>query len=228
MEKFFVRLSRRKFILSAYATALGTVALNSCTSTSSPTNQAQSPASTSSVQPVSTNDEAALYKAAKQEGKLVYYMGFFNQSILNEISTAFTKKYPGVQFEGTRKAAGPLFQQLTAEMQASLKNCDVFSTADIGQMMQLNQQGKLLQYEPAGKENMRTEFRNLNTQNFYQPGAVLPVVIGYNTQKIKPEELPKSWKGLIEPQFKDKISTGSGAATRISPKIWKDEAIKGL
>lgn len=213
MENFFARLSRRKFILTAGVTALGSVVLKGCKSNPSPTDQAQSPAPVSSGQSVSANDEAALYKAAQQEGKLVYYMGFFNQSILNEISTAFTKKYPGVQLEGTRKAAGPLFQQITQEMQAGLKNCDVFGTADIGQMMQLNQQGKLLQYEPVGKENMRAEFRNLNSQNFYQPGAVLPVVIGYNTQKVKQEELPKSWKGLIEPQFKDKISTGSGAAS---------------
>lgn len=215
MDRFLTKLTRRKFILTTGVIALATVALNSCTSSPSATNQAQSPTpALSRVQAVSSvNDEATLYKAAKQEGKLVYYTVFFNQNVVNEISAAFTKKYPGVQFEGTRKVAGTLFQQLTQEMQAGVRNCDVFATTDIGQMMQLNQQEKLLPYEPAGKENMRAEFRNLNPQNFYQTGALIPIIIGYNTQKLKPEEAPKSWKDLLNPQFKDKIATGSGVSS---------------
>jgi iron(III) transport system substrate-binding protein len=59
---------------------------------------------------LSPQDEATLYEAAKKEGKLVYYTVFFNQDVVNELGAAFMKKYPGIQFEGTRKVAGTVFR----------------------------------------------------------------------------------------------------------------------
>jgi iron(III) transport system substrate-binding protein len=219
MVNLFTRLSRRKFILTVSASVLTITALRGFAT--SPT-QAASPIAKSTESSASslggkslaaTGGDAALYAAAKKEGKLVYYTVFFNQDVVNEIGAAFTKKYPGIQFEGTRKVAGTLFQQLNQEMQAGVKNCDVFGTTDLGQMIKLNSQQKLLQYQPSGKEAVQPQFRNLNPANFYQTGAIIPIVIGYNTQKLKPAEIPKSWKELLNPRYKDKIATGSGAAS---------------
>lgn len=213
MNDLFSRLSRRKFILLAGTTALATTALKGCASSDS-ASQSGSASSGAIAQPVvDGNNESALYEAAKKEGKLVYYTVFFNQDIVNEIGAAFTKKYPGIQFEGTRKVAGTLFQQLNQELQSGVKNCDVFGTTDMGQMLQLQSEGKLSQYEPIGKDKMMSEFRNLNAENFYQTGALIPIVIGYNTQKIKSDQAPKGWKELLDPKFRDQIATGSGVAS---------------
>ncbi|MGG6267251.1 ABC transporter substrate-binding protein [Leptolyngbya sp. AN03gr2] len=212
MDDLFSRLSRRKFILIAGSTALATTVLKGCASDT--TAQSGSSTSGATVQPVvDGNNESALYEAAKKEGKLVYYTVFFNQDIVNEIGAAFTKKYPGIQFEGTRKVAGTLFQQLNQEMQSGVKNCDVFGTTDMGQMLQLQSEGKLSQYEPVGKDQMLPEFRNLNPENLYQTGALIPIVIGYNTQKIKADQAPKGWKDLLDPKYKDQVATGSGVAS---------------
>lgn len=196
-KDFNIRLSRRQFLVTAGASALGTIVLQG--SQSRLLAQAQ------------VQDEAALYAAAKKEGKIVYYMGYLTQDLLNDISTAFTKKYPGIEFEGTRKPAGPLFQQLNQEMQAGVKNCDVFGTAEMGQMLQFQGQGKLLQYQPS-QNNLRAVLRNLKS-TFYQPGALLPIIIGYNTKLLKPDAAPKSWKDLLNPKYKDQISIGSAAAS---------------
>ena len=129
------------------AAALGTLALKGFAS-SSTTAQTQ-PASA----PINSNDSKALYEAVKKEGKLVWYAIWFNQDIVNEISAAFSAKYPGIKAEGTRNTAQVIFQKLNQEMQAGIKNVDVFGTTDISQMMELKDQGKLMQYVPAGKEN---------------------------------------------------------------------------
>jgi iron(III) transport system substrate-binding protein len=201
--------SRRRFLLLASGTMLGSLALKGCSG-----NVGDS-ASSGAVNASSANslDEASLYAAAKQEGKLVYYMSYYNQDILNQIGAAFTKKYPDIEFEGTRKIAGPLFQQLSQEMQAGIKNCDVYSTGDIGHMLKLKAGEKLLAYKPVGVDTIRPDFQNLDPENFFQAGSILPVVIGYNTEQLKATDAPKKWADLTQPKFKDKISTGSGTVS---------------
>jgi iron(III) transport system substrate-binding protein len=158
-------------------------------------------------------NEAALYEAAKKEGRLVYYTVFFNQDVVNQIGTAFTAKYPGIRYEGTRKVAAALFQQLNQELRAGVRNCDVFGTTDIGQMIDLRDQKRLLQYTPTTEAGVDPKYRNLDPKNFYQVGAIIPLVIGYNTKLLKPQEAPQSWKALLNDRYKNKITTGSGLAS---------------
>jgi iron(III) transport system substrate-binding protein len=206
MNRFSSHHTRRNFLFLASGAMLSTVALKGCTSNAS--------SSSSMVVSGTANlDEASLLKAAQQEGKLVYYTAFFTQEILNKIGAAFMKKYPGIEFAGTRKIAGPLFQQLRQEIQADIKNCDVFSTTDIGQMLKLKSGNELLSYKPLGIDAVRAEFQNIDPENFYQAGAVLPIVMGYNTRKMQVADAPKQWADLMQPAFKDKIATGSAAVS---------------
>jgi iron(III) transport system substrate-binding protein len=210
MNEFLSYLSRRKFIVTAGASAIGAIVLNSCTSGDGQ-EQTDAPAATES--PIAASDETALYEAAKKEGKFVLYTPFFTQEIVNEIGKAFTTKYPGISFEGTRQTASTLFQKLTQEIQSGLKVTDFYSATDISQIEQLKQQGKLLQYEPLGKEKLLEAYRNFDPENFYQTGALIPIIIAYNTQKLAAADLPKSWKDLLQDKYKDKMATGSGAAS---------------
>lgn len=211
MNQFLHNVSRRRFLTLSSGAILGSALLKGCTTTPSQSSS-NTPGGVGGAT-LPPQDEAALYEAAKKEGKLVYYTVFFNQDVVNEIGAAFMKKYPGIQFEGTRKVAGTLFQQLNQEMQSGVKNCDVFGTTDVGQMLKLKEGQKLLAYEPEGKNKVREEFRNLDPDNTFQIGAIIPIVIGYNTQKMKAAEAPKAWADLIKPEFKDKIATGSGSAS---------------
>ncbi len=196
------------------ATTAPATTTTAATTTAAPaTTTTAAAATTTAGIATSAADDPALVEAAKKEGKLVWYTVWFNQDIVNEIGAAFSAKYPGIKFEGTRNVAATIYQKLTQEMQAGIKNVDVFGTTDISQMIELKEQGKLLQYNPAGKENIIQQYRNPDNDNNYQTGALIPLVIGYNTTKIKAEELPKSWQDLTQDKYKDKMSTGSGAAS---------------
>ena len=70
-----------------------------------------------------------------------------------------------------------------------------------------------MQYVPAAKQNILPQYRDLDPDNFYQTGSLSLIAIAYNTQQIKHEEVPKTWKELIGDKYKDKITTGSGAAS---------------
>jgi iron(III) transport system substrate-binding protein len=208
MDNFIARIDRRKFILKVSAGLIGAVVLKgqAANAESSSTLIAQN-------KPVASGNEAKLYEAAKKEGKLVYYTVFFNQEVVNEIGAAFMKRYPGIQFEGTRKVASALFQQVNQEMQAGKLNVDVFGTTDLTQMLKLDESEKLLNYVPIGKDKLIPAYRNFAPKDSYQVGALIPIVIGVNTQKMKLGEAPKSWKDLTKSQFSEKIATGSGAAS---------------
>jgi len=195
MTEFLSKISRRKFVALAGSSAIGAILL-----------KASQPA-------VAAEDEAALYEAAKKEGKVVLYTVFFTQEIVDEIGQAFTKKYPGISFEGTRQTASTLFQKLNQELQSGLKVTDVFATTDISQIIQLKQQQQLLQYKPLGKENLLKAYANLDPQNFYQTGALIPLIIAYNSKKLAAADIPKSWLDLIKDKYKDQMATGSGAAS---------------
>jgi len=160
-----------------------------------------------------SGDTVALYEAAKKEGKLVWYTVWFNQDVVNDIGTAFSAKYPGLKVEGTRNVAATMYQKLTQEMQAGIKNVDIYGTTDMGQMIELKEQGKLTAYTPEGKDAIIADYRSLDPENFYHTGSLSPLLITYNTQKAKAEDLPKSWQDLISDKNKDKISTGSAAAS---------------
>lgn len=209
MDNFLMQISRRKFIAIVSVSALSTNLLKGCaTSTPEANNTSSEPQIA-----IPASDEPALYEAAKKEEKLVLYTVFGTQEIVNEIGKAFTTKYPGITFEGTRNTASTLFQKINQETQAGLKVTDIFGTTDISQMMQLKQQENLLQYEPFGKENLLENYRNLDADNFFQTGALLPIIIAYNTQKLSATQAPKSWKELLQDKYKDQIATGSGAAS---------------
>ena len=209
------RLSRRKFISTAATSLIGTLILKGCQPNSQQTAiQTGNTIGDESVPTgISADDEEALYAAAKQEGKLVWYAVYFNQEIVDEIGKAFTNKYPGINFEGTRNTASNLFQKLNQESQVGLKIADIYGTTDFSQILQLKEEQQLLQYKPTGKENIVEKYRNLDPDNYYQVGAFLPIVIGYNSELISLQEAPTSWQELTNAKYQDKIATGSGAAS---------------
>ncbi|MGK7917587.1 MAG: ABC transporter substrate-binding protein [Prochloraceae cyanobacterium] len=203
--------SRRNFIIKAGTAFLSTLALKACSFDSAPEKKETDTKSQS--EPIDPQDETALYEAAKKEGELVVYMVYFTQEILNEIGAAFTAKYPGIEFKGTRNTASTIFQKLERESMAGLNLADIFATSDVGQMLQYKEEQKLLQYKPAGKDNIIEKYRDFDPDNFYQVGALLPLIIAYNSKLISPPNTPNSWKEFIDNKYKNKIATGSGAAS---------------
>ena len=206
--------SRRKFLSISVSVAFSSIWLNSCSNQQ----QAASDNSDSQNDPTSGNqdlatEEQALYEAAKSEGKLTWYCVYFNQEIVDEIGKAFTAKYPDIEFEGARNTASNLFQKLSIESESGLKIADVYASTDFSQILQLKQEDKLMQYQPAGTENVVEKYQGLDPDNYYQVGATLPIIIGYNSELLGEDEIPTAWSDLTDQKYQDKIATGSAASS---------------
>ncbi|NJR66031.1 MAG: extracellular solute-binding protein [Leptolyngbyaceae cyanobacterium CRU_2_3] len=193
---------------------MGSIVLKGCTSSQTVSQTSTSPSGASS-QAAGVEDEATLYEAAKKEGKVVMYTPLTTQEILGEVGKAFTAKYPGIDFEGTRLSSQVLFQKVNQELQAGLRIVDVVVSGDISHSMKLKEQGQFIQYTPANKERVMAQYRNLDPDNYYHLAGFVPIVLAYNTQKMTAAEAPKSWKDLLQDKYKDKISTGSPAVSGV-------------
>ena len=48
-------------------------------------------------------------------------------------------------------------------------------------------------------------FRQVDPDDAYQIVNATTVGLAYNTNKVKPEQAPKSWKDFIDPKWKDAV-----------------------
>jgi iron(III) transport system substrate-binding protein len=212
---FYFNFSRRKFLNTVVSITIGTLFLKGCQKSSQQQTEAQQHIADSNNKAAEkfSAAEKSLYEAARKEGKLVWYCVYFDQEIVDEIGVAFTQKYPGIEFEGARNTATNLFQKLNIESSSNLNIADVYATTDFSQMLQLKQEQKLQQYQPAGIENVIEKYRGLDPENYYQLGATLPIIIGYNSELIPKTETPTTWTELVDKKYLDKIATGSAASS---------------
>ena len=74
--------------------------------------------------------------------------------------------------------------------------------------MRLKAEGRFEKYTPENAAKISEVFRNIDPGRLLHTTSAGPVVISYNTSKVKPEEAPKNWTDLLDPKWKGKVSTG--------------------
>lgn len=149
--------------------------------------------------------EERLLAGAKKEGKLTLYTSL-NTKDSGPITEAFEKKY-GIEPLLWRSSSEKVVQRAVTEARAGRHVCDVIETN--GPEMEAIYREKLLTefYSPHFKELTPAAFpkhRNYVADrfNFF--------TIGYNTNLIKPEDVPNSYEDLLSPRFAGKIGLEAG------------------
>ena len=146
---------------------------------------------------------AALYDAAKKEGKVSWW-DQHDQAVAQKFIDAFQKQFPGVTvefFEGTQDV---LKARSIQEARAGRVS---FDFSDTGQNWR--------DFKSAGIVDANTNFSDLLglagvDPTFIVDGTYSPefTVVGcaYNTEMVKEEELPKDFDGFTNPKWKDKLA----------------------
>ena len=160
-----------------------------------------------------TIDPAALLDAAKKEGTVSWYTGYYAQEVVDAVGKAFSEKYPGVKVEAVRNASQVVWQKLQQEQQAGLKVCDVFSSTDPSHFLQLKDDKRLIAYKPNGIDALLPSIRSVDADNTYFIGSIGIVLPCYNTKKVTADQAPKRWKDLLDQKWDKQISIGHPAAS---------------
>lgn len=94
--------------------------------------------------------------------------------------------------------------KVNAELAAGRTRADIILTSDPFWYYELKEAGMLLPYECAGAGAVPAYF---NDPDHYFSGVRLPVmVMAYNAKLVDERDAPQSWKDLLGPRFKGKVS----------------------
>ena len=149
--------------------------------------------------------EARLLDGARKEGTLSLYTSL-NTKDSGPITEAFEKK-TGVKALLWRASSEKVLQRAVTEARAGRYACDVLETN--GPEMEALYREKLLTefYSPHFKDLPPAAFPK---HRHYVADRFNFFTIGYNTNLVKPDEVPNSYADLLHPRFVGKIGLESG------------------
>ena len=173
---------------------------------SSQASSAGSPSTTAGVDGTSSLDPSSpLAKAAKSEGKLTLYTDMVVNAA-NAQAKAFTDKY-GVDVNVVRLAGAALTSRFMSERAAGASSADVVIVADPVFAKDALDKGYTQKLANANIPGYPWAFpQTFLNANSGTAGLLIQVTgIAYNTDLVSPQDVPKTWKDLLNPRWKGKI-----------------------
>jgi iron(III) transport system substrate-binding protein len=141
---------------------------------------------------------------AEAEGELVYY-GHDGEAGIAALLDAFKKDFPKIKTSYVRLQTGALYAKITAERSAGRFACDVLQLSDIAPAVDFQKKGGYEQYASPSHAGYKPEYQSTPGGYFTWMGVSF-AGIGYNKDKVKPEQAPKAWKDILNPVHRDGIS----------------------
>lgn len=144
-----------------------------------------------------------LVAAARKEGKIVWYTSL-DLPVAERVAQAFEAKYPGVDCRVERTGAERLFQRIGQEVASRIHAVDVVQSSDAAHFIVWKRDGLLAPYVP---EDVAKHYpdEHKDADGFFATFRAWLCVMGYNTNLVKREEAPKSFKDLLDPKWAGKI-----------------------
>src|SRR5688500_8427792 len=140
---------------------------------------------------------AELYSKAKQEGNLIVY-SVWDVEHLRVVTEAFMKRYPGIKATYWQARNPEIVTRALTEFQGGQSSFDVVLSDNAPPV--LRAAGAIMNYETVQRDVL------------YLHDPTLPTVslqiqaLAFNTKKIKPAEMPKSWQDVANPKYKGMVA----------------------
>ena len=151
----------------------------------------------------SAGSDASLIEGAKREGKMLFYTTMtLSQS--EKVVKKFEQKYPFIKTELFRTGGDPLLNKIETEARGGLYAWD--GTSGRGDMVLPLMENKLIaSYRSPESKFISSDL--VDDQGYWTAYYVNPFVLGYNTNLVKKEDVPKTYEQLLDPKWKgNKIS----------------------
>jgi iron(III) transport system substrate-binding protein len=141
---------------------------------------------------------------AEQEGEVVYY-GHDSESGISTLLDAFKKDFPKIKTGYVRLQTGALYAKLTSERSANRFLADVVQFSELAPAIDLQKKGGYEQYVSPEMAAYKPEYQSAPAGSFAWAGVTF-AGISYNKSRVKADQVPKVWKDILNPAFKDNIS----------------------
>ena len=145
----------------------------------------------------------ALIAAAKKEGKVVHYTSV-DLPLAEKVAKAFEAKYPGIAVRIERTGAERVFTRIAQERASNIHACDVVQSSDAAHFVVWKRDGLLLPYVP---EDVAQHFppEHKDPDGLFASYRVYLCIMARNTNLVKAEDAPKSFRDLLDPKWAGKI-----------------------
>ena len=184
--------------------------------------EAGSAAATAKAAKAFAQVSAELYPKAKQEGNLVVY-SVWDVEHLRVITEAFMKRYPGIKATFWQGRNPEIVTRALTELQGGQASFDVVLSDNAPPVIRAA--GGIMDYNTVQRDVLYLHDPNMATVSLQVQA------LAYNTKKIKPADLPKSWEDVANPKYKgmialdDPMRAGPLSSMLAGLKTqWKDDA----
>jgi len=166
---------------------------------------------------------AALIKAAKAEGKLMFYSGMTEGGVKLQCET-FEKKY-GIKSIYLRSTSGALVQRFVTENAGKDNVADVFM---VSSPVAFEKHPELFADITPDEVPSIAKFPSkwwIGTKGVTTQTS--PMVVTYNTDMVDPNEVPRTWKEVVNPKWKGKVML-TDPRTSVTYLGWLDQMEKNF
>jgi iron(III) transport system substrate-binding protein len=145
----------------------------------------------------------ALIEAARKEGKVVHYTSV-DLPLAEKVAKAFEAKYPGIAVRTERTGAERVFTRIAQERSSNIHACDVVQSSDAAHFVVWKREGVLAPYV---SEDVAKHYplEHKDTDGLFASYRVYLCVMARNTDLVKTEDAPKSYRDLLDPKWAGKI-----------------------
>ena len=153
-----------------------------------------------SLSPLQAGSNSKLIEAARNEGNVAYYTTMtLSQS--KKVADKFQAKYPFIQVALFRSGADGLLNKIQNEARGGLYAWDVVSGR--GDMVLTLSEAKLLAPHRSPESKFISQDM-VDDDGYWTAYYVNPFVLGYNTNLVKKEDVPKTYEQLLDSKWKGK------------------------
>jgi len=139
--------------------------------------------------------------AARKEGKVVMYTGAVGNTVTPKIAAAFEAKY-GIRMDVLEARASELRERIRTEQAAGKPLGDVSHNGSTTTQLQLSE-GVFMPH--GALPNQGRPAAPFKADDVRVPIYVITWGVLVNTEMVKPQDEPKSWKDLLDPKWKGKL-----------------------
>jgi iron(III) transport system substrate-binding protein len=141
---------------------------------------------------------------AESEGQLVFYC-HENEAGTAAIMDEFGKDFPKIKTSYVRAQTGALYNKILSERAAGRFDVDIIQLSDIAPALDFQKKGGYASYVSPETDAYKPEYLSNPVGSFFWTGVTF-CGIGYNTAKVKGDEVPTTWKDLLDPRWKNSMS----------------------
>ena len=149
--------------------------------------------------PVQASADPKVIEGAKKEGELAWW-STIAQDQSQKIIDEFMKRYPFIKANYWRSGSVGLHNKIMIEARAGRSSWDVVSQTTPEFIYELKQKRIITAYNSPERSHFSPDLKDRD--GYWTGTYALPTGLGFNTQQVKKEEAPKSYKDLLDSRWK--------------------------